>query len=402
MERQRFAIKGCEFEEEDPQLQAALADAYDTLVRPRCLCVPGGIEMYVARHSNFVVKRMPGSGSAHHPACPSYDPEPQQSGLGELMGEAVLEPEPGKVELRVDFPWSRKLGRSVPRAESREVREVDVPRLRMSLRALAHFLFERAGFNRWTPAMFGKRNQGVLCKYLMEAAVGIMVKGVPLVDRLYVPEPFSESSKVGVAQRRHEKLAVLSLREEEASLAVVIGEYKANEATMLGRRVWIRHMPDTPLLITSRSWDRIERVFAPLFEARDADLGRPTRLIMTSLIRARREYTYEIDTVSLMLLSEHWIPVEGVHELPLIDALVAQRRHFIKPLRYDARSVAGFPNALLLDAGPSIIPLHIVSPFLDAKERAAKEKAIKRGGDATWVWSTEQPMPSLKCVAGSP
>lgn len=99
-----------------------------------------------------------------------------------------------------------------------------------------------------------------------------------------------------------------------------------------------------------------------------------------------------------MLVSEHWIPVEGVHELPLINALVAQGRRFVKPLRYDARSVAGFPNALLLDVGPVPVQLHVLSPFLDAKERAAKEKAIVRGEKMAWVWSTDQPMPSLKGV----
>jgi hypothetical protein len=38
--------------------------------------------------------------------------------------------------------------------------------------------------------------------------------------------------------------------------------------------------------------------------------------------------------------SEQWIPVEGVHELPLVRALVDAGRHFVKPLRYDARCAA--------------------------------------------------------------
>jgi hypothetical protein len=83
----------------------------------------------------------------------------------------------------------------VPRGEPQEVAEIGVPRRQMTLRALMHFLFERAGFNRWSPAMAGKRNQGVVRKYLLEAAEEIMVKGVPLAERLYVPEPFSESAK---------------------------------------------------------------------------------------------------------------------------------------------------------------------------------------------------------------
>lgn len=104
MDMQRFAIKGRVIDADALQLQDALAQVYDTPERPRCLCVPGGVEMYVARHRQFVVKRMPDSGSTHHPCCPSYEPEVQQSGLGELVGEAVLEREPGRVELRVDFP----------------------------------------------------------------------------------------------------------------------------------------------------------------------------------------------------------------------------------------------------------------------------------------------------------
>ena len=82
MDTQRVAIKGRVIAADDPQLQDALAHVYETPERPRCLCVPGGVEMYVALHRQFVVKRMPDSGCTHHPVCPSYEPEVQQSGLG--------------------------------------------------------------------------------------------------------------------------------------------------------------------------------------------------------------------------------------------------------------------------------------------------------------------------------
>lgn len=97
----------------------------------------------------------------------------------------------------------------------------------------------------------------------------------------------------------------------------------------------------------------------------------------------------------MMLVSEHWIPVEGVHELPLIQALVAQRRRFVKPLRYDARSAAGFANALLTDAGPVAVPLHVLSPFMTEADRKTKERGIAVHGSLAWVWSTERPMPAL-------
>ena len=392
---QRFSIKGRVVDASAPDMQDLLAHVYETPERPRCLCVPGGVEMYVARHRQFVVKRMPETGCRHHPSCPSFEPEWQQSGLGELVGEAVLETVPGQIQLRVDFPWVRTVGRSLVRGEPHEVTEVEAPRRRMSLHALMHFLYERAGFNRWSPAMEGKRNQGVLHKYLMNAAEDVMVKGAGLSERLYVPEPFSEASKFEVAQRRRNKLAVLHPHEGQSPLAVVIGEFKVSEVTALGRRVWIKHMPDAPLLVGTKTWERIERVFAPLFEARDADSGHKVRLMLAALIRARREHTYEIDAASLMLTSEHWIPVEGVHELPLVHALVSQGRRFVKPLRYDARSAAAFPNALLLDAGPLPLPLHVISAFMPPKERAEKERTLRTSAGSPWLWVSAEEMPAL-------
>lgn len=341
MDGQRFSILGRVWSDDDPQWQQVLARVHDTAERPRCLCVPGGVEMYVAQHRQLVVKRMPDTGSRHHPGCPSYELPAQDSGLGELLGEAVLESDTGSVNLRVDFPWMRTGRTGVVRGDAELPAEVVVEKRRMSLRALMHYLFERAGFNRWTPAMEGKRNQGVLYKYLMDAAADVSVKGEALVDRLYVPEPFNEATRSEAAARRRKKFAMLRPAEGSSPLALVMGEFKACEPAADGRRVWVRHMPDAPLLVGEKTWRRVERIFAPLLQARDADTGCRMRLMLAALVRARREYTYEIDAASLMLASSDWIPLDGVHEAPLVQALIAQRRRFVKPLRYDAKSAAG-------------------------------------------------------------
>lgn len=400
MDGQRFSILGRVWSDDDPQWQQVLARVHDTAERPRCLCVPGGVEMYVARHRQLVVKRMPDTGSRHHPGCPSYELPAQDSGLGELLGEAVLESETGAVSLRVDFPWVRTTRTGVVRADADPPAEVVVEKRRMSLRALMHYLFERAGFNRWTPAMAGKRNQGVLHKYLMDAAAEVSVKGEALADRLYVPEPFNEATLSEAADRRRQKLAMLRPTEGNIPLALVLGEFKLCEPAADGRRVWIRHMPDAPLLVSEKTWRRVERIFAPLLQARDADTGCRMRLMMAALVRARREYTYEIDAASLMLASSDWIPLEGVHEVSLIQALVAQRRRFLKPLRYDAKSAAAFPNVQLLDVGTMPAALHVVSPFMTPSDRAAKDRSIARAGAAAWVWRNDQDMPPLPAAVG--
>src|SRR5207302_3256794 len=133
--------------------------------------------------------------------CPSYEPEIGQSGLGELIGESIIERSPDSIELRVAFALSRLPGRTCVREVVQESADINAPRHRMSLRAVMHFLFERAGFNRWYPAMEGKRTQAVLHKYLLEAADGIQMKGVTLSERLYVAEQFHEEQKNEIAER---------------------------------------------------------------------------------------------------------------------------------------------------------------------------------------------------------
>src|SRR6266496_6860279 len=112
MEEQRFSIKGRTYASRDPALPDALARVYETPERPRCVCQRSGIEMYVAKHRLYVVKRMPDTGHQHHATCVSYEPELGQSGLGELIGEAIIEHSPELIELCVGFPLSREPGRT--------------------------------------------------------------------------------------------------------------------------------------------------------------------------------------------------------------------------------------------------------------------------------------------------
>ena len=170
-----------------------------------------------------------------------------------------------------------------------------------------------------------------------EAAGEIQTKGVRLSERLYVPEPFSESQKCEIAERRRAHLALLHSPESavQFKMALVVGEFKVVETAPYGRKVWLKHLPDCPLFIDSKSWVRIERVFAPLFEARDADTKIKLRLVMCALIYAKREHIYQIDTANFMLVTDNWIPLEGVHEIDLIHHLTEQSRRFPKPLRYE-------------------------------------------------------------------
>jgi hypothetical protein len=398
MEQNRYFVRGRVYATGDRDLQDALARVYNSSERPRCMCVQGGVEMYVAKHAEFVIKRMPGTGQLHHVACQSFEPEAGVSGIGELMGEAIVEHAPEQVEIRTAFPLARVAGKPMPRGEAADdPSSINAPRKRMSLRAVLHFLYDRAGFNRWYPAMQGRRTQSVICRYLTAAARGVMLKGAPLEDRLFVPEQFRVAEAEEIGERRRRKLAMLLSPEADVQfkMAILIGQLTGVEPTTYGRRMTIKHMPDVALYIDTKAWERAERAYGAILQAVGADVEHKPRVVMAALIYAKREHIYQVDSLTLMLVTEQWVPLDGLYELPLVEMLQRQGRAFIKPLKFGAKTAAGFPNVLLLDAGPAPVPLNVVSPFMDAKDRTTKDKMIKSVGGGAWYWETERDMPSL-------
>lgn len=393
-----YHVNGEAVSPNNPRFQDLLASAYNSSTRPRCLCVPGGVEMYVARFKSFVIKRMPDTGDKHHPTCPSYEPPPGQSGLGEVLGEAVIERTPELVEVRLDFPLTRRLGRPFPPGEPSEQTEVTAPRKKIGLRGLLHLLWDRAGFNRWYPRMEGRRSWGVVQRHLMEAAESIETKGVRLPDRLYIPEQFRRHDAALIARRRAEAMAILVSPSEDVQfkMMIVIGEVKDLSQTEMGYRLVLRHMGDCPLFMDAKTGEKLKKVFSTEYEAwshdrlRGAEATTPPhfRLVFAGLVYAKRENVFCVDTATLMLTTENWVPLDYAYEQILADTLRAQHRRFLKPLRYESKTGASFPNFVLLDSDENPVALDIVSAFMSDNERAAKELAIKQREPQGWTWRT--------------
>jgi hypothetical protein len=244
MEAQTYLINGRLVAAHDPALQEVLARVYGTPVRPRCTCVRGGIEMYVSKFHEFVIKRMPETGGDHRPTCPSYELPASESGLSEVLGEAIIERGPEGVELRLDFPLTRRIGHSFATKEPQPTGEVTVARKALSLRGLLHYLWERAGFNRWYPRMQGKRSYWVLRKFLLQASEEVETKGLRLAERVFIPENFSRNQMGEIARRREAALSILLSPDADVhfKLMIAIGELKAFAATTLGYTLVLKHL----------------------------------------------------------------------------------------------------------------------------------------------------------------
>ena len=152
----RYLINGIEVTSAHPMAQSLLAAAYNAEKAPRCLCIAGGVEMYIAKYKDFVIKRRPETGKDHSPSCISYEPPAGESGLGEALGEAIVELGAELIEVRLDFPLTRRLGRAYTPGERMEKTEVEVARRRLGLRGLQHLLWDRAGTSK-----YGKNGQGI-------------------------------------------------------------------------------------------------------------------------------------------------------------------------------------------------------------------------------------------------
>ena len=389
MDEQRYLINGRIFAAHDPGLQEALARVYGTPARPRCLCIAQGVEMYVSKFSDFVIKRMPETGADHRPTCPSYELPASESGLGEVLGEAIIERGQEGVELRLNFPLTRRIGRSVAIADRKLPAEVTVARKQLSLRGLLHYLWERAGFNRWYPRMQGKRSYWVLRKFLIQASEEVETKGLRLAERVFIPEQFSLDRAAEIARRRDDALAILLSSDADLhfKMMIAIGELKELRATALGYELVLKHLPDCAFFLDHKAGERTKRAFESELLAWSAD---QVKLIAACVFYAKREHLYQIESLTLMMTSAQWIPLDHVYENDVVNKLITEQRAFIKPLRYETKHIGVFPNFQLLDAGAQPVALDIVSAFMIAEERAPKVRAIGERKPKGWAWDTSQ------------
>jgi hypothetical protein len=345
--------------------------------------------MYVSKFQDFVIKRMPEKGNEHAPTCPSYELAPSESGMGKLLGEAIIDRGADWVEVRLAFPLTRYQGHSRAYRLPKGSGEVAVARKQLSLHGLLHYLWEQAGLNRWYPRMQGKRSYAVVRKFLLRACEQIETKGLRLSERVLIPEPFQLDHAAQIATRHRQALSLLSSPEGHLhfKMMIAIGELKDLRPTTLGYQVVLKHLPDYAFLLDQTTGDRTKRTFESEFVAWNAA---QVRLIVACLIHARQERCYQVDLLTIMMSSVQWIPLDHVYEKDVVDKLVAEGRAFIKPMRYETQHAGEFSNFELLDAGTRPIHLDILSPSLGVADRALKIQAISARRAWGWVWDATQ------------
>lgn len=396
-----YDIGGRRWVKDAPDFAQAIAEAYTNRQRPRCLCRPegDGIEMYVARLMNgYIVKRMPNTGSLHATACPSYELPADLSGLGQLVGTAIVEnPATGETALKLDFPLSKLPGRSSQTPAASTSPSISSQGQKLSLRALLHYLWDQAELTHWHPGFAGKRNWAVVRRHLLSAAAHKFARGSALQNRLYVPEVFSVEQRDPLnARRLAEWTSALAHPGKPSQLMLLIGEVKEIVPSRYGFRAAIKHVPDQAFAIDERLFRQLERRFAgelALWGAFD-----PIHLVMIGTFCVSYSGLPTIDSLSLVTFTPEWIPVDSPHEAQLVRSLVNCRRSFVKTLRYNLCAGTSMASAVLTDLGDPF-ELYIATESDTTEESSVEPSSAPDHPARHWVWHpSQQPLPPFPTV----
>jgi len=353
--------------------------------------------MYVAKIGvdRYVVKRMPDSGLEHAHRCPSYLPPEALSGLGQVLGSAITqEAESGLTAIKLGFRMSRT-DRAAPAGAGgggEADDSVAADPYRLTLRAVLHYLWQEADLGTWSPGMAGKRNWRVVSWHLRQAAAGKFIKGKPLADRLYVPEPFNAAKKTEITARRLSAWAPVQRHGSGRQFMMLVGELKDIAPARFGHKLFIKHLPDAPLLVDDTLLARLNKRFGDELELWQSDDQGHMMVIATFSVGRAGLATAE--EISMVVTDRNWLPYESLADKLLLDTAIQAHRRFTKSLRYNLA-----PDQLMA----SLVFTDTEAPtaaFLLASDQGRAEAAeiATDTGTEVWTWAIDENMPALPGV----
>lgn len=373
--------------------QLALTTAHGAGTRVQCGCRKPAPEMYIAATAGkFIVKRMPGTGPEHAIDCPSFLPPEELSGLAQVQASAITEdPDDGTTTLKLGFPLRKNSkSRTAPEQTGAKPTEAKVALRKLTITSVLHFLWHEADLGKWYPRMQGKRFWGVIHHALRRAAAGKIVKGQDLSSILFVPEYFKPEKKAEIAARRNRLFANLRPAGGGATpFGLVIAEYKGMKPTAHGARFIFKHAPDCAFFADEDLSKKFDNVFGDQLRFLDA-MGSGHAILIASFSIAKAGYPV-LHEIGMMLVTENWIPFEGLRELLVLNTLTEQSRAFQKQMRFNLPIDAPIASAVLLDTADPIA-LFVANTPDDTDALATLTKASEETRYASWCWFDDGPM----------
>lgn len=370
----------------------------------RCCCLgPGSKRLSIHSRTNsdrFHLARFPDTGPEHSEDCIYFGTDPNLSGMGGYRRGVIQQLDDGntKIKLKVGLQ-QRPTAAPDDAAPAASARPKPPTRARsgqasMTLLGLLHFLWTEAGFNTWSPSMQDKRTLGVLHYHLLRVAQGTYAGRVRLASNILI----ATSAAAGQQAELNKAKAVEAMNRRRRLVVIApLAQYQPGMEE--APRLPIMGFHGIPhLSLTAEHWDVLQRRF--LVEVNGWMSGGNVVAIAQTDVPTPSAGAMQATVVDLALMqvTPQWIPVDSGYEAAVVAALVADRRRFEKPLRFDASEDQVFPDFWLRDRS-TLVPMEVWG-LTDADYQARKAQKIayyddKHGVGNWWQWdaATGGPMP---------
>jgi hypothetical protein len=220
---------------------------------------------------------------------------------------------------------------------------------------------------------------------LLNAAAQMTARGATLGEMLFVPEVFHPEDKDGIAARRAAALkGIQATGSGPRKLMLIVAEVKEFSAAREGQRIVARQLP-FPLMIEEGAWRRL----AARYEV-ELELWRSSEafhLIVIATFGVSSAGIAAVEEVALMVVNEHWLPFEDIHELRLLEKLSHLKRKSVKGLRFNLARDAPIVSVTLPEQKPVAVAMFIVPASAGEEYEQALAEMIETRPEITpWVW----------------
>lgn len=379
----------------DQTWQRVLEKAYAAKLHPLCLCRSNAKRpsLYISRlATQYILKRMPNTGGDHAPHCDHYEPPPQLSGLGQVLGVAIREDVTTQITtLALDFSLSKGKPRTITDTPDAKHDSVKNDGTKLTLRGLFDYLYDQAGLNRWSPAMHGKRSWFVVRREILNALASKQAKGIALADLVYMPETFNAARVGDINRHRTQRLARLNATPN--ARMIFIAEFKGFEDARFGTAVKLVG-DSTRLFMNDKLTAKMKSHFQHQLQL--SDQFKLTHLLVIATVSRSSHGVFLVENASLINVSAEWIPFESAFEWELLSELLLHERRYVKGLRYNLPATKPLASVILQDTGDVPAALFVVPADSSADYAAAASALAADGKTSAWVWETTVPeIPAL-------
>jgi len=244
--------------------------------------------------------------------------------------------------------------------------------------------------------MEGKRNLGVVHHHLMRIATSTYAGRARLSQNLVIATQPGSGQQAG-----HNKAKSLEAITQRRRL-VIVAPLAQHQEGMDGSEVLpIAGFHGIPFMALDEGiWAALERRFGREIDAWRA--GNPIIAVAQTdpPKSSAGNMRAQVVDIALMQITRDCIPVDSGYEVLIAEKLVAEKRRFEKPLRFDAGEDAVFPDFWLRDL-PEPIPLEVWgmsgTDYLSRKKEKAAHYDETFGAGGWWSWNAAigDPVPEL-------